>query len=330
MSTANAYPDLLAATSRLRDVELLEEPVRSHPESQRAFLAANGDVLAAIRNHLRRPCSVPLEFVDSFFDRHLADVQLIRTITRALQADAELAISRGDTAAAARAAIDLLLLSNGAGRGGLVTDALVGNCIAGAGLEILREVRADLEGDLQGEILEALGRFDRDREPFDEIRARDDEWSRRVGWQDDPFDPESFLQSSGTSEPEVEAVLALIQAAAREPDSKAPMLPEGDYRVRALARLLQTDIALQQLRDADGSFPSDLAELVPSFLSAVPIDPFTDKPLLYRRTSPTDFALYSTGPKRFDGGGRLGTWLDVTCGDADLLLDTQSVCPADG
>ena len=325
MPTANAYPDLLRAASQLRNVELLEEPVRAQPESQRAFLAANGDVLATIRDHLRRPCSVPLAFVDTFFERHLGDVQLIRTITRALQADAELAISRGETTAAARTAIELLLLSNGVSRGGLVTDALVGNGIAGTGLQILREVRAGIGRELQNEVLEALGNFDRDREPFHEIRTRDDEWTRRVGWQDEPLDTESFLQSLGASGPDVEAVQALIQEAAEEPDSKAPVLPEGDHRVRALARLLQTDIALRQCRDANGSVPNDLAELVPFFLPAVPIDPFTETPLLYRRTSSTEFLLYSAGPKRFDGGGRLGTWLDVTCGDADLLLDTQYV-----
>ena len=325
MSTANAYPDLLRAASRMTRVELLDEEVRSRPESQRAFLAANGEGLAAIRGYLRLPCSVPLELVDSFFERHLGDVQLIRTITRALQVDAERAISRGDTTAASRTAVELLLLSNGVSRGGLITDALVGNCIAETALQILREVRADLEGDLRSEMLDALGSFDREREPFDEIRARDDAWTRSVGWQDEPFDSASFLQSSGASEPEVEAVLALIQQAPHEPDSKAPMLPDGDHRVRALARLLQTDIALRQLRDADGRFPSGLLELVPSFLPAVPIDPFTDRPLVYRRTSSTEFVLYSTGPKRFDGGGRLGTWLDVTCGDADLLLDTQYV-----
>lgn len=327
MPTANAYPDLLRAASQLRIVELLEEPVRAQPESQRAFLAANGDVLAAIRDHLRRPCSVPLAFVDTFFERHLGDVQLIRTITRALQADAELAISRGETTAAARTAIELLLLSNGVRRGGLVTDALVGDCIAGTGLQILREVRAGIGRELQNEVLEALGNFDRDREPFHEIRARDDEWTRRVGWQDEPLDTESFLQSLGAPDPEVGETLDLIQQVARAGDSNRPEALEtaGDHRVRALARLLQTDIALRQCRDADGSFPSDLAELVPSFLPAVPIDPFTDKPLLYRRTSPTEFLLYSAGPKRFDGGGRLGTWLDVTCGDADLLLDTQHV-----
>lgn len=325
MPTLNAYPDLLRAASQLKDVELLEEPVRSLRESPRDFLSANGATLAVIRDHLRRPCSVPLEFVDSFFDRHLADVQRIRTITRALQVDAELAISRGDTAAAARAATDLLLLSNGVGRGGLVTDALVGNGVAETGLRILREVRADLARDLQSEVHEALESFDRDREPFHEIQARDNEWTRRVGWQDEPFDPESFLDSLGASEPEARAALESIQQAVREQDSKAPLLPDGDHRVRALARLLQTDIALRQFRDADGVYPNDLAELVPSFLSAVPIDPFTDRPLLYRRKASREFLLYSTGPKRFAGGGRLGTWLDVTCGGADLLLDTQYV-----
>jgi hypothetical protein len=67
--------------------------------------------------------------------------------------------------------------------------------------------------------------------------------------------------------------------------------------------LLRTDLAIRRYRTAQGNWPDSLESLVPEQLPRVPLDPFSDKPLVYRRAD-DDFLLYSVGFNRFDDGGQ--------------------------
>jgi hypothetical protein len=51
-----------------------------------------------------------------------------------------------------------------------------------------------------------------------------------------------------------------------------------------------------------GSYPASLAELSPAYLATVPLDLFTEKPLIYSRTE-KGYVLYSVGPNGVDDGG---------------------------
>jgi hypothetical protein len=54
------------------------------------------------------------------------------------------------------------------------------------------------------------------------------------------------------------------------------------YRAEAMVKLSQVAIALKKCRRDTGSYPTELAALVPAFMAAVPMDPMTGKPLVYR------------------------------------------------
>jgi hypothetical protein len=63
-------------------------------------------------------------------------------------------------------------------------------------------------------------------------------------------------------------------------------------------------LAVRAFKIERGDYPNDLAELVPEYLSEVPIDPYSDnQPLRYKRQD-GDFLLYSVGPDCRDDGGR--------------------------
>jgi hypothetical protein len=64
-----------------------------------------------------------------------------------------------------------------------------------------------------------------------------------------------------------------------------------------------TAIALERYRLRHGSHPESLAELTPTLVSAVPIDPMDGKPLRFRRTEDGRFLLYSIGEDGRDDGG---------------------------
>lgn len=76
-----------------------------------------------------------------------------------------------------------------------------------------------------------------------------------------------------------------------------------DYEDRHLTNQLlhRTAVAITQYKLANGSNPNTLADLLPTYLNAIPIDLFGN-PLVYRRT-PDGYLLYSLGPDGKDHGG---------------------------
>lgn len=71
----------------------------------------------------------------------------------------------------------------------------------------------------------------------------------------------------------------------------------------AQMRVLIGDLAIQAFRHEQGRLPSRLDELVPGYLFGVPIDPFTEVPLIYRIENDS-FMLYSVGRNLQDDGGK--------------------------
>jgi hypothetical protein len=89
----------------------------------------------------------------------------------------------------------------------------------------------------------------------------------------------------------------------------AMLVPAFDAAFKATARDIadsraaRTMIAIEKFQRRERRFPNDLTELVPTFLSSVPLDPFDDKPLRYV-ASPTNCKVYSIGQNRKDDGGQ--------------------------
>jgi|GEM_PF-685157 len=71
----------------------------------------------------------------------------------------------------------------------------------------------------------------------------------------------------------------------------------------ANVRLARIALAVERFRLASGILPENLNELVPQFLSAVPVDPFDGQPLRYHRLA-RGFVIYSVGRDCHDDGGR--------------------------
>ena len=72
------------------------------------------------------------------------------------------------------------------------------------------------------------------------------------------------------------------------------------FRHDAYARLVQTLVALKAYSLDRGELPGELEQLLPVYLTAVPVDPFDGKPLRY---VPGERVLYSIGMNVQDDGG---------------------------
>jgi hypothetical protein len=72
---------------------------------------------------------------------------------------------------------------------------------------------------------------------------------------------------------------------------------------QASIRLAVTALAVERFRLDRGRLPSDLKELTPQFIDAVPTDPFDGAPLRYRRLA-RGYVIYSIDADGHDDGGR--------------------------
>jgi hypothetical protein len=81
-------------------------------------------------------------------------------------------------------------------------------------------------------------------------------------------------------------------------------LIEKQAQSQARLRSVRTALAVEQCRLAnEGRIPERLEELIPAYLTTIPLDPFDGGTLKYRRLEP-GYVIYSVGRDRQDDGGR--------------------------
>jgi hypothetical protein len=78
-------------------------------------------------------------------------------------------------------------------------------------------------------------------------------------------------------------------------------------RMEAARNVVVAAIALKRFQLKNGQWPESLAEVVPEFLPAVPIDPYDGKPLRYHPNVEGTYWLYCVAKDGVDDGG------DPTC-----------------
>ena len=79
----------------------------------------------------------------------------------------------------------------------------------------------------------------------------------------------------------------------------------ADKHLKSVARLrlLATELALRCFQSEQGRAPEKLEDLVPKYLQRVPLDPFSNQPLIYRPQG-TNWLCYSVAMDRVDDGGK--------------------------
>jgi hypothetical protein len=290
----NSYRELCQIPKTLASVSVPQED--DSLELHRAFVRVHQGFLDRTHAALQRLCQFPLP--DDFAS--LPDYAELRQIARAVEAEGRLARNEGRDADAIRAFLDELRLDNAVSHGTLITDSLVGVAISDIGVARLAEMRVSMSSDQCREIIAALQEIEGRRESIDAVLARDEAWTAKACsisvWQLRLLYTVVHLQ--GNDVPSVFAVAMKRDAAKRQ--------------------LLQAELALRCYQLERSKPAESLADLVPAYLPAIPQDPFSDSPLIYRKT-PSGWLLYSLGPDQKDDGGQAPA--PNTNGHGDLLLD---------
>ncbi|HUU86100.1 MAG TPA: hypothetical protein VM243_21595 [Phycisphaerae bacterium] len=88
--------------------------------------------------------------------------------------------------------------------------------------------------------------------------------------------------------------------------SRSPNTHETVVRTVTSSNATIVTVALSAYRHDHGEYPASLDELVDEYLDRMPLDPYVDEPLHYRRDG-EGFVLYSVGSNQVDDGGREAT-----------------------
>jgi hypothetical protein len=149
----------------------------------------------------------------------------------------------------------------------------------------VHELHRQLSPEVCRKWLATLQRFEANREPVDEIQYREPLWWEHAG----------------------ELTMRMFESTGRTlgKDFSLGFDAVEDFGLyqQAAMRLLICELALQVFRAEHDGEADRLEDLVPEVLPAVPLDPFTGHPLVYRPTADGPL-LYSLGYDRRDDGGQ--------------------------
>jgi hypothetical protein len=279
-----------------------QDPDTATPSGWVQFAAVNAARLADAHKILAGPCAARVNY--SGFDT--VAITSLRGLERAFDVQSRAAVAAGDYGTAANAAMDGFRLGSRGQRGGLIVNKLVGIALEGVGIRLLVDSLPRLDR-AQGRSMEAaLAAEERDRESLDDVYSRELAWTMNAnGW-------------SGRLEHFVEQSFA-----AADPQRYRSILERSDARTLAQLRLLRASLAIGFYRQDEGHFPPSLAALVPNWLDAAPLDPFSDQTLIYRADDER-YVLYSIGPNRIDDGGHMVSLQDIDL-EGDLFLDVFDI-----
>lgn len=275
----NGYDDFAAAAQWL---VAWSGDLAAPTEEIRSAVNQNSKALEMVHDGLRKQSAVPVQNDMNWFNRHMVHVGQHKSMAQLLVAEGLIHLHESRTNEAARSFANSIVFAHAAHRRGLMIDDLVGITCQAIGAKQLVQVAPQVSPDTVREILPELIALDRARKPAAAILQRDREWSRgaygvlRSTWA--RIITSKMLQ-------DVETVFERKHA-----------------RSVAALRLVMTELAVRGYQAKNGKPPAALAELVPAWLSSVPLDPFSNRPLVYRVTT-NSFLLYSIGPDGKDDQG---------------------------
>lgn len=325
MAATPGYKLLIAAGSSLTGTEIFAADTEPSDGDTAQFLNANVEALERAREALRRDCAVPIKYEWGFFEKHCEDYSPLRDLARSFALELNAAVRLGDLARAIDIGLNIFDLANAARRGGLVIDSLMAVAIEGVAIDRVRGYRLRLKPNEATHLANELLRMEAEREPFEEIVARDRKWEEAV---ESPEDDTDFLKTEcpGADEDGIDqetgrAVREMIQSFAELPEGhRRAFEKQIDDRNIAMMRLLALESGLIAHHARNGVYPSGLSRLVPDCIATIPTDPFANAEFKYRKKD-TGFVVYSPGPTAQDSGGNFGGWFSILAGEADLGLD---------
>jgi len=247
------------------------------------FVKDNAATFAQLQVDLQLPSLVPLSYDPNIMGTLLPAIQSHRNLARAIQARTQALRSQGEFALATESALDTIRLAYAMNRGGLAVHDSVRTGLVDHGRQQLFKDLPKLNAPELARLGDGLVTIRDAGEPLDEIFDRENVWARlSYGWMG--------------------RLVRWVERASFVENRTLQTVAHFRQRTDARLQLLIAEAAVRRFRLNTGKLPEELAQLVPDYLPAVPADPFSEGPLVYRRTG-DDYLLYSVWINGRDDGG---------------------------
>ena len=253
----NGYDSFVQAGAQVQNQS--SDFSKMSPEDLRNLVDANSNALQIARSGLAEKSRMPTLFTQAYISAHVNDLARMKMLAYAFVAEGKLAEMEQRTNDAVRAYLDATRLGVELRRGGVLIDALVGFATETMGEFQLQRLGSNLDAKTSAEVAKQLEALDTDKETWEQILENEKYWSRRTFPGLQHRIAELFTST--------ETKAAKIKAKQRYEMQQL----KADGLMLALAeRAYQLD---------KGHRATNVADLVPAYLKAVPIDPATGKEL---------------------------------------------------
>ncbi|MBS0264897.1 MAG: hypothetical protein JSS02_23380 [Planctomycetes bacterium] len=328
--SVEGYARLVAAGQALTGTEMFENRESPTPERMAEFLEANRAALENARQALAAGCRVPVVYDSSYSTAQSDNLQALRNLVRTFACELLLAKQRGDHWRVVQIGLEIFQMGNAGRSGGLLIDMLSALAVESMSFPALRSVREHLTPTESRKLANSLLELDEAREPFEDIKRRDQHWEQvvypeRAQATGHPLEGIDFDAIQPKNDEERQMLQMARAAMAMPPEQLDLMQQLSDLRHLVAWRLLALELGIQAFHADRGTYPDRLEDLVPEFLTRLPTDPLADQSFCYQKTD-DGYRLYSPGPTRQDHGGQGGGWFDVISGNADLTLESLGTC----
>jgi hypothetical protein len=278
----NGYEDLIRAAMPLAVAPLPQDPDSLPTAQLQALITTHQPSLELGRQGLARQCRVPLTYTQADLAR---PTDSLRELGRLFAIEGKLAEREERIDDALGSYRDLLRLGSAVSRGGLSVDSATGWGAQSMAIRRIHSLHRQLSPDTCRRWITMLQQFESEQEPIEDIAYRESLW-----WE----------HAFGVN---LRMIEFTFQTLGKDLSLRSEIGEDFGRDHQARMSLLIGELALQVFRAEHGREADRLQDLVPGVLPAVPLDPFTDQPLVYRPTEDGPL-LYSLGPNRRDDGGQ--------------------------
>ncbi|MGO8674903.1 MAG: hypothetical protein ACLQVX_03405 [Limisphaerales bacterium] len=286
LATPNGFDDFIKAGRAVLGTD--DEISGQNPETQRALISTNVEALRLLRLGLTRRCVMP---ANSALTNFVGSMNPMKRLVMLLEGEGHAHEMDNRFGDAARSYTDSVRFGNEMSRGGFLITRRLGVASEVLGCERLASILPRLTQDDARNALTQLEKIDANRVRLGEALRN-----------------ERFHTSRQFITPRVNPIGSPIAWAKGwwQYWQEARRVKANHRTMVAHVRLLVAELALRCYQSEKGRVPPRLDDLVPNYLSRVPLDPFTGHSLFYRPQG-TNWLLLNTAPGTVEMHGEPGS-----------------------
>ena len=265
--------------------------------------------LDAARDAMARPAQVPLRYEKSDLKRTYFDFRALNRLCISFLVESDAVTQKHQ---AVQYGLDCMQLGQSTAAGGIVYDREESLSFDRGAISQRFNLRNSLDSKQCQTILKRLEEIENQRESLDVVLDRTARWEWHVMDWYSRFTTYDMLRGAPSS------LFSPLRC------DRASFHAASENLRDAMLRLLQAELAIRAFQLDTGREPTSLEQLVPAYLSQVPLDPYdAGGPLRYRPTQ-RGYDCYSVGPDGRDQGGER-VFLSRGYFSGDMFLSTPAM-----